>query len=431
MAAGDGQADRVVGRAHQSPARRLCVLLRRPRRRRAEAAQRSAAIDPELRLGTLGYVRRQQRVRRQLPRRKRHPARPGGHARSATWNDPTAAPVTARLIPVIGELALEAKDGTLLRRSQGRAVHGARASPACRRGSRSATARNALIDPYIPIPVDMRGPVRHGAAARVHLHLLRTKKSASSWRTNTGSPDPHAVLQDPKGEPVLEEGAAKSGLFCALNRGVTTVTISAGGLSASLPVEVQAGSVRQPCGTTPLKEHPASQQQTAPPPPAPTQPTPSGAAPASLATAGAPAATAGGRGAAGPPTARGPAVRPAGDAPAGPAVPVRSAAGSDARRGPRLPAAPRRSPRRSRSPKRKRSRRRPPSRSPTRRSPTAPAEQEPGSAYLLGMIVLAAFAGASIRRRPRRGRREVRVAPATISGARSQRRISAHTRRHR
>jgi uncharacterized protein (DUF58 family) len=56
------------------------------------------------------------------------------------------------------------------------------------------------------------------------------------------------------------------------------------------------------------------------------------------------------------------------------------------------------------------------------------AEQEPASGYLLGLIVLAAFAGATIRRRTRSGEREVRVAPATISTIRSQRRM---VQRHR
>ncbi len=52
-----------------------------------------------------------------------------------------------------------------------------------------------------------------------------------------------------------------------------------------------------------------------------------------------------------------------------------------------------------------------------------PEEHEPSPAYLLGVVLLAAFAGASIRKRTRGGRRAVRVAPATISTARSQRRI--------
>jgi hypothetical protein len=52
-------------------------------------------------------------------------------------------------------------------------------------------------------------------------------------------------------------------------------------------------------------------------------------------------------------------------------------------------------------------------------------EHEPSPLYVLGVVVLAAFAGASVRRRPRRDRRELRVAPATLSSSRAQRRIAA------
>jgi hypothetical protein len=51
-------------------------------------------------------------------------------------------------------------------------------------------------------------------------------------------------------------------------------------------------------------------------------------------------------------------------------------------------------------------------------------EHEPSPAYVLGIVVLAAFAGASMRRRPRRGRRELHVAAATISAMRAERRTS-------
>jgi hypothetical protein len=59
------------------------------------------------------------------------------------------------------------------------------------------------------------------------------------------------------------------------------------------------------------------------------------------------------------------------------------------------------------------------------------SEQEPAVGYVLGMVILAAFAGATIRRRPRSGRRGVRVSPATISTMRSQRRMGRETRRGR
>src|ERR1039458_2662958 len=57
------------------------------------------------------------------------------------------------------------------------------------------------------------------------------------------------------------------------------------------------------------------------------------------------------------------------------------------------------------------------------------AEHEPSPAYVLGIVLLAAFAGASVRRRPRRGRREVPLATATISTVRTQRRLRGGARR--
>jgi hypothetical protein len=55
-------------------------------------------------------------------------------------------------------------------------------------------------------------------------------------------------------------------------------------------------------------------------------------------------------------------------------------------------------------------------------------EHEPPPAYILGVVALAAFAGASIRRRPRRGRRDVWVAPATLGTMRTQRRAERRAR---
>jgi hypothetical protein len=49
------------------------------------------------------------------------------------------------------------------------------------------------------------------------------------------------------------------------------------------------------------------------------------------------------------------------------------------------------------------------------------SEHEPAPEYILGIVILAAFAGAAIRR-PRRDARAARIAPATLSTARAQRR---------
>ncbi|MGA7705852.1 MAG: hypothetical protein WB998_13265, partial [Solirubrobacteraceae bacterium] len=57
-----------------------------------------------------------------------------------------------------------------------------------------------------------------------------------------------------------------------------------------------------------------------------------------------------------------------------------------------------------------------------------PGEDEPASVYLLGVLLLAALAGASIRR-PRRGRRTARAAHVTIGASRGQRRLTGRSRR--
>jgi hypothetical protein len=338
------------------------------------------------------------------------------------------APVEATLVPNIGELALEAESGTLLRRSQV-AVFSALARRA-RAGSRSQNqSTHPETSPYIPIPSYCVG----SACARG----LFPEYSFSSSRPDIGnfvapnlaSGEPDAVLLDHE-EPVPDP---KSGLFCAYNAGTTIVTISTGGLSFSLPVTVQAGSVRRPCGTQPLKELPTRQQALAPPPPPPPAPAPAGPAPASTPPPVVPLPPA--PHLAAPVPAR-PAPRPLPPPPPfiAPALaPLALAAFVP----PPLPPAANPTP---------------PSGTSAVTSPVEAAQREeeeeeatesvsnqavayrapdhePSPVYLLGIVALAAFAGASTRQWPRGGRREQSVAPATISAMRSQRRISGGGRR--
>ena len=55
-------------------------------------------------------------------------------------------------------------------------------------------------------------------------------------------------------------------------------------------------------------------------------------------------------------------------------------------------------------------------------------EHEPAPTYLIGLLVLAAFAGASTGRRSRRRGTKLRVAPATVSSTRAQRRMGGGRR---
>ncbi len=334
------------------------------------------------------------------------------------------APVTAALIPDIGELAMEAKEGTLLRRSQVALFDALARRP---RAGGEATELGVQNESYIytPIPDNCVGEACvRGIRPEYTFSSSREGEIGEFVTPNEASAEPNAVLLGSNGKPIHD---AKSGLFCAYNAGTTDVTISAGGLSASLPVTVQAGSVRRPCGTAPLNGLPTHEQQVgAPvqaPPPSPTPATSPASAPPVLPAPPPPP----------PPLAVAPPVPgPARVVPppffVQPLVPVLVPAIVP----PPLPAPANPTP---------------PSGTSAVTSPVEAAqkeeeqeeatesvsnqalayrapEHEPSPGYVVGIVLLAAFAGAAgARRRPRRGRRELRVAPATISTIRAQRRV--------
>jgi hypothetical protein len=338
------------------------------------------------------------------------------------------AAVTVELIPNIGELAMEAQGGTLLRRSQ--AARFAALARRPRAGNRSARGgtEHPETDPYIPIPSECVGTQCANGLLPEYEFISSEPRFGKFVEPNLNSAEKNAVLLNSKEEPIVDK---KSGLFCALNPGTTIVTIKAGGLSASLPVTVQPGSVRRPCGTTPLGEHANAQQAVPVPPPAPAPaPAPAGPSPTPTPVPVPP-----------PPAAVVTPVTPAAHAVTPPAAAFFLPAVANAPLFAVLP---------------------PPIPTPARPTPpsgtsavTSPveapekeeekeeatesvsnqavayhsSEHEPAPLYLIGILVLAAFAGASVRRRPRRGGRELRVAPATVSAQRAQRRISSRSDR--
>ncbi|MHB8233134.1 MAG: hypothetical protein ACYDHT_00620 [Solirubrobacteraceae bacterium] len=336
------------------------------------------------------------------------------------------AHVSVRLIPNIGELALEGKSGTLLRRSQAARFVGL--ARRMRAGNRSAGGGSPAPEtsPYIPIPSNCVGAACASGVFPEYSFSSSNPQVGHFVKANEASANPLAVLYDATGKPVEDEkpepGHPQSGLFCALNPGTTIVTIKAGGLSASLPVTIQAGSVRQPCGTTPLSELPSKQQSVPVPPPAPA-PAPASAAPSSSPTPLLPVPPAPAAILPKPPGRVTPApppffVTPAltGFVPAILPPPIPTPARPTPPSGTSAVTSPVEAPEREEEQEA----------APESVSAEAVAyrstEHEPSPVFILGAIVLAAFAGASVRRRPRRGRRDLRVAPATISAMRSQRR---------
>jgi hypothetical protein len=337
-----------------------------------------------------------------------------------------------KLVPNVEELAIEAQQGTLLRRSQAASFAGLARRP--RSGNR---AHNQSLEletaPYIQIPANCLGSgCARGIEPAYEFHSSDTQYGEFVKR-NLHSAEPNAVEHDAHGKPISQEAeGGKDGLFCAFNATPATapfyVTLKVANLLYKLPVTIQAGSVRQPCGTTPLRSKPASAEAPVPPPGEPQGgPAQNSAPPTSVVLP--------------PPAAPAPAPAPhlAPSPPLAPFIPQAQAVSFV----PPFVPVPLPTPARPT----------PPSGTSAVTSPVEaaqkeeeeeaapesvdaaatayhPAEHELPPAYLLGLLVLAAFAGASLRGRrgPRRGER---IAPATVSGSRAQRRLERGDPRRR
>jgi hypothetical protein len=354
-----------------------------------------------------------------------------------TRNGENVAEVTVKLIPDIGELALEAEEGTLLQRSHVDLFAGLARRP---RSGNIAHNRSSTpgTDPYIPIPATCVG-VECASAEKLKpaFTLTSSKPKVGNFVKQNLAEEPKGKLPElnSSGEPIQfteQNPDRESGLFCAFNKGTTIVTISAGGLTASLPVTVEEGSVRQPCGTVPAEKTAAKEQSASVPPPAPApSPAPTGAAPTSLASVppvpapvplpASPAHTQAPQPA--PPFLA--TQPPAAFVPAFVPLPLPTPARPTPPSGTSAVTSP------VEAPEREEEQEAAPESVSNEAVAYRASEHEPAPAYILGVILLAAFAGASVRRRPRGRGREIRIATATATGARSQRHMSTRRTRHR
>lgn len=200
------------------------------------------------------------------------------------------APVSVRAIPNTGELSMNATNGTLLRRSKVALFEGLARRPSAGMavGGADPATHGVLIDPeaYDPIPTDCLGPncpyevpleytftSSNPEVGGFVVHETSTEEAVQVKLNAQDKPIPDEprngkgellpgdqFAENSKGEPVNEKDevvpASHSALFCPYNEGTTTITITTGGLSYSMPVTVQGGSVTLPCGTVPLKNPP-------------------------------------------------------------------------------------------------------------------------------------------------------------------------------
>jgi hypothetical protein len=226
---------------------------------------------PTFGTGSLGYM--------EVPETQRDEFLPASGFLLASVNvagrSPTTniAPVTARLIPSIGSLAIDARDGTLLRRSQVALFEALARRPiggsACIEQTAGGECNTYAPDPYVEIPA--RCVAGHGYKGRSCANEVMPEYRFTSSRpdianfvkVDPNSSNPRAVFLNSAGKTVADP---TSGLLCAYNSGTTVVDVETGGLSYSVAVTVQEGSVARPCGTVPRTDIPPVEQGIETPP---------------------------------------------------------------------------------------------------------------------------------------------------------------------
>jgi hypothetical protein len=344
------------------------------------------------------------------------------------------APVSARLIPLVESLSLDALDGTLLRRSVPALFDGLGRRP--RGGDRwgplsasDGSPNPAGSDPYTSFPPALCKQANCGTRIVPEYTFTSSETDIADFvAVDPSTTNLRKPLQGPGGKAVTDP---HSGLLCAFNPGTTTLTISAGGVAYSQQVTVQAGSVQQPCGTRPLR--PDRFRAVSSPTPA-TSPPPA-VAPTSVAPSPAPAPP--------PPPPPAPAPHAAPHPPPPPLAPAPPAAAPAAAPPPRVTPPP---------PVSSFARPIPPGGAVVRvfeekrEEEVAPEQQSAFAAYraddhqplgaaLLGLALIAALAGATLtlglRSRDRHQQRRRPAAFATARGEHAARHISSrpHPRR--
>ena len=192
-------------------------------------------------------------------------------ARSPATN---VAPVTVRLIPSIGSLALNTVDGTLLRRSQAALFEALARRPIAGTGCPAQAQGGCTLglpgpDPYVQIPARcIAGHGYRGAPCGAEIipeyRFTSSRPDIANFvEVDPTSTNPRAVFLNSAGKPVADPTSA---LLCAFNSGTTVVTVETGGLTYSVPVIVQEGSVQRPCGTVPRTDLPAEKTPLESPP---------------------------------------------------------------------------------------------------------------------------------------------------------------------
>ncbi|HET6997570.1 MAG TPA: hypothetical protein VFI03_03190 [Solirubrobacterales bacterium] len=257
-----------------SPASASAYFFKADRNLKATLSWGKASI-PTFGTGTLGYTPIPQTARNQyVPASGFLLAFVDAEARDGATN---IAPVSTDLIPSIGSLAIDALDGTLLRRSQPALFQALARRPnagiSCAGNFAPKLCDNVSPDAYVQIPARcINSPTCSSEILPRYSFTSSRPDIADFVRVDPLSTNARAVFLNASGRPVPD---SSSGLLCAFNAGTTTVTVQAGDLAYSSQVTVQKGSVQRPCGTVPLTGLAPAQPQI----PAPVAPLPTSSSP--------------------------------------------------------------------------------------------------------------------------------------------------------
>ncbi|MBV9607020.1 MAG: hypothetical protein JO027_18045 [Solirubrobacterales bacterium] len=156
--------------------------------------------------------------------------------------DTTTDKLTVNAVPVISSLALEPKDGLSVARSRTLRFVAIARRP-------SGTIATTPVDPTFPgYDQYVNIPASTCSSCVGPSYSFTSSNPVVGNFVAPSAPGSTFPAHDPNGKTIP---SSKSGLFCAFNGGTTTVSITTGLLTTSLPVTVQSGGYGQPCGTVP------------------------------------------------------------------------------------------------------------------------------------------------------------------------------------
>ncbi len=200
------------GAARTTAPRPTCSTV--PAKTAPSRSARAANAIPAFGSGTLGYVLPPGGPER-IPRRERLPARERRSRRSA-MRATNRAPVTATLTPSIAQLALDATDGTLLRRSQVALFQGLARRPAGGLELQGVQAGRAGARTVRADPGEVHRRAAAGSSSRPATPSAPRRPDIGNFvEQEPNNPNPRAVLQGPDGKPIAD---SQSGPVLRLQR---------------------------------------------------------------------------------------------------------------------------------------------------------------------------------------------------------------------